>query len=218
MIDLVVIGAGGFGRETLDVIEAINGVHETYRVVGMVDDAPSPVFLERLTVRGYRHLGSIDEWLASGDGERFVVGVGTPAVRAAMVARIGEHATAATALIHPTASIGSQFVAGEGTVVCAHATISTNVRLGAHVHVNPAAVIGHDSTCADYVSLNPGATVSGEVEIGFRALIGAKAVILQGLRVGPDATLAASACLTKNAPSAATLVGIPARAPRSPSG
>ena len=38
--DLLVVGAGGFGRETLDVLAAINRVAVTYRVLGVVDDGP----------------------------------------------------------------------------------------------------------------------------------------------------------------------------------
>jgi len=211
VIDLVVIGAGGFGRETLDVVEAINHVHETYRLIGVADDAPSDVFLERLAARGYRHLGSVDDWLASGAGDRYVVGVGTPATRAAIVVHVGDRVSAAAALVHPAASVGSQFVARDGTVVCAHATISTNVRLGRHVHVNPAAIIGHDSTCADHVSINPGATLSGEVTVATRVLVGAGAVVLQGLTIGPDAIVGAAACVTHDVAPGAVVKGVPAR-------
>lgn len=73
---------------------------------------------------------------------------------------------------------------GEGTVVCGGAVISTNVKVGDHVHINPSAVIGHDTTIDAFVSINPNATVSGDVHLQEACLIGAGAVILQGLTVG----------------------------------
>jgi len=211
MIDLVVIGAGGFGRETLDVIEAINTVHETYRVVGVVDDSPSPIFLERLSARGYTHLGNTGHWLATGAGDCFVVGVGTPSIRSAIVAQIGANAFACSPLIHPRASIGSMFQAGDGTVICANATISTNVSLGAHVHVNPAAIIGHDARCGDFSSVNPGAVISGEVTVAANVLVGAGAVVLQGLAVGSCAVVGAAACAVTSVPAHSVVKGVPAR-------
>ena len=61
---LVVIGGGGFGRETLDVVEAIN--HEepgAFELLGVVDDAPSALTAERLTARSVPVLGSVAEYV-----------------------------------------------------------------------------------------------------------------------------------------------------------
>ena len=55
---LVIVGAGGFGREVLDVVEAMNAAGAGVEFVGFVDDADSSVpLLER---RGAAYLGTID--------------------------------------------------------------------------------------------------------------------------------------------------------------
>ena len=38
MRELVIVGAGGHGRETLDIVEAINAVKPTWEFAGFVDD------------------------------------------------------------------------------------------------------------------------------------------------------------------------------------
>jgi NDP-sugar pyrophosphorylase family protein len=143
---VVVVGASGFGRECLDVLEAMVAAGSAVEVVGVVDDRPSELNLERLTARGARHLGTVDGWLASiRRDERFVLGIGDPQVRRRVVAVLEDAGALPFTAVHPSATLGARTVLGDGVVVCAGATISTNVRLGRHVHVNPNATIGHDA-------------------------------------------------------------------------
>lgn len=210
MSPIIVIGGGGFGRETLDVIEAINAVEPRWDVLGVVDDCPSEETVQRLAARGIEHLGSLDA-LASRPGCDVAIGIGAPRVRrsvAAKLARAGHHAPA---LVHPSATIGSVTRLADGVIVCSGARISTNVELGQHVHVNPGAIIGHDAEVDAFVSVNPGAVVSGDVRIGQGVLVGAGAVVLQGRRIGDSAVIGASACVTRDVGPRSTVVGIPAR-------
>jgi UDP-3-O-[3-hydroxymyristoyl] glucosamine N-acyltransferase len=48
-----------------------------------------------------------------------------------------------------------------------------------HIHVNLNATIGHDSLLESFVSINPAATISGDVHVRSRTLIGAGAIVLQ---------------------------------------
>lgn len=214
MQPLVVIGAGGFGREALDVVEAINqtaaGVN--YDILGVVDDRPSPIALSRLAARGYLHLGSIRDWLNTHTPAAYVIAIGNPIIRAAVSEVLQTRVDlVATVLVHPKAVLGSSLQMGGGTVVCAGAQISTNVTLKSHVHINPGAIIGHDTSLDDFVSINPGAVISGGVSVGQQTLIGAGAVVLQELQLGEKSTIGAGAVVTKNVGAEKTVIGIPAR-------
>lgn len=207
MRDLVIVGAGGFGRETIDVVRAINSASPTWRLLGVIDDAPSEANLGRLHALDVVHLGTLNRIPAD---TAVAVGVGSPRARAAIVSALSLPGRLFPTLIHPTAILGSEFRHGEGLIVLGGASIGTNVQLGRHVHINGHAVLGHDAVCHDFVSVNPNATLSGECTVGARTRVGASSTVLQQLTLGSDVTVGASACVTQTVPDGSTVVGVPA--------
>lgn len=212
-MQLVVVGAGGFGRETLDVVEAINrsSPSPAFEVLGVLDSSPSDANLERLAARGIAFLGGEDAWLKSGNRAGYLIGVGSPGARRKIDAKFSLAGLVAATVVHPTAILGSQVTTSEGVIICSGVQVSTNVRLGRHVHLNPNSTIGHDSVLADFVSVNPAAAVSGDVLVNSGVLVGAASVILQGLTVGENAVVGAGACVTKNTSANSVVKGVPAR-------
>ncbi|GAA1915969.1 acetyltransferase [Nocardioides lentus] len=210
---LLVVGAGGFGRETIDVADAMTDVAGAPRweVVGVADDSPSELNLARLATRGITYLGTLDKALASVKGAQYVIGIGSPSVRRGIAGRLDSAGWSAATLVHPAATLGSEVDLGPGTVVCAGARLTTNIRLGRHVHVNPNATVGHDTTLGDFVSLNPSASISGDCVIESDALVGVQGVVLNRLRVRAGALVGAAACVTTDVAAATTVVGVPAR-------
>lgn len=209
---VMVVGASGFGRECLDVLEAMKSAGEQIDICGVIDDSPSERNLARLAQRGIAYLGTTENWLTKAETDiRFLVGIGNPQIRRRLAELLEGRGLTAFTAVHPSAGVGSRAQLQAGVVVCGGAQISTNVRLGRHAHVNPSAVIGHDSVLDDFVSVNPAAVISGEVAVGRETLIGAGAVVLQGLVVGAGTVVGAAACVTKDLPAGAVAVGIPAR-------
>lgn len=212
-IPLVVVGAGGFGRETLDVVESINRSSPAprFEVLGVVDENPSAENLARLSARGVTYLGTVAAWLGTRRQAHYLIGVGDPAARKQVAAVFDAAGQVAAIAIHPAATIGSVSGIGLGSVVCGGVQVSTGVMLGKHVHLNPNATVGHDALLEDFVSINPSATISGSVRVGNGTLVGAGAVVLQGLTLGSRVTVGASACVVKDVLDGKTVKGVPAR-------
>lgn len=208
MRDLVVVGAGGFGRESIDVVRAINALSPTWDLVGVVDDRPAPANLARLERLGVPHLGGLEAIPAE---VAVAVAVGSPTARRRIIDSLTAGSHDFPALVHPSTVTGSELHHGPGLIVLGGVSIGTNVTLGDHVHLNAHAVIGHDTRCGDFVSVNPNATVSGECSIGSATLLGAGSTVLQQLTIGADVTVGAASCVTHNLPDDCTVVGVPAR-------
>jgi hypothetical protein len=208
---LVVVGAGGFGRETLDVVEAVNRETGAFELLGVLDDSPSTTNLDRTAARGIRYLGTVSKWLQGDYPAAFLIAVGNPSTRRVLARQFESTGHTPATAIHPRAVLGSTSEIGRGSIICSGVQVSTNVRVGAYVHLNPSVTVGHDAVLADYVSVNPSATISGECHIGEGALLGAASVILQGLTVGCGAIIGASACVVRDVADAKTVIGVPAK-------
>jgi sugar O-acyltransferase (sialic acid O-acetyltransferase NeuD family) len=208
MIPLVIAGAGGFGREVLDIIEAANAVGSMFDFLGFVDDDDN-LDLELLTRRGAPFLGPVAALARIDAG--YVIGIGSPAARRLVDERIASRRRRPVSIIHPSSTVASEVVLGAGAVLAAGARLSTNLQIGRHFHANPNATVGHDCVIGDYVTLSPGAHVSGTVRLGNGVLIGTGAAVIQGCRVGDWAVIGAGAVVIRDVDPGATVVGVPAR-------
>lgn len=207
---MVIVGIGGQGRECLDIAEAMSAAGADLEVVGFVDDNPSEENVTRVKARGYDLLGGFADAIAL-SGVSICLGIGNGEVRAKLDSVLMGEGVPSPVLVHPDASVGSLVDLSPGVVIFAGARLTTNIRVGRHVHINQNATIGHDSVLEDYVTVNPLAAVSGSVRVGTGAMLGASSVILQGRSVGDRAIIGASACVVGDVPSQSTVKGVPAR-------
>jgi sugar O-acyltransferase (sialic acid O-acetyltransferase NeuD family) len=208
---LFIIGAGGFGREVFSLIQALNRSVDVPRATGFIDDDPSAADLERLKALGSRIVGSVDDLIRRTEPFSAVLAIGSASDRETIAGRLAHSPVTYPVLVHPDATIGCDVHLAEGVVVTAGSRLSTNIRVGRHVHVDQNAAVAHDCRLGEFSRLNPQACLSGAVTIGRRALIGANAIVLQELTVGDDAIVGAGAVVTHSVETAKTVMGVPAR-------
>jgi sugar O-acyltransferase (sialic acid O-acetyltransferase NeuD family) len=194
-----IVGAGGFGRETLDALRA--GFPAAAEPAVFLDDHPQASEIDGIPVRRPEEA----------DPGVFVVAVADPVARHRLTDALLTRAHTPGQVIHPRAVVSARAALGPGCVVLAGAFISTGTVLGAHVHVNYNATIGHDTVLGDFVTVLPAANVAGSVTVGKAVTLGSNACVLQGLRIGPGGTVGAGAVVTRDVPDGAVVVGVPAR-------
>jgi len=207
MRELVIVGGGGHGRETLDIVEAINAVEPTWAFAGFVDDGE--IIADRLERRDASLLGTTE--ILANTNLHYVVGIGSPAVRAKLDEQLTAWGRTAATLIHPAATLASDNRISDGVLLAAGARVTTNVTLGRHVHLNVNAVVSHDCVVGDYTTLSPGSLVNGDVQIGTGVFLGTGAIITPGVTIGDHAVIGAGAVVVRDVPSGVTVKGVPGR-------
>ena len=191
-----IAGAGGAGREALDICIALG-----QEVTSFVDDV-----LAGQLVRG--HLVCMPE--ETDAGARYVVAIADPDARVKVSRLLDEFCLRAAKLIHPSAVIGPCAISGDGLIVHANTTISSGVRIGDHCQVHYNATVGHDTELEDYVTVLPGANVAGNVRIETGVTVGSGAVVLQRRTIGAGAYVGAGAVVTRDVLPGTVVVGSPA--------
>ena len=209
MQDLVIIGAGGHGREAFGIVGDLNHVSPRYRILGFLSDFADDHERERVARLDSTILGPIDA-LRDLDAQ-YVLGVGSSRVRCDIDRRVSAFAAVPASVVHPGAAVGLDVELGPGVLVAGGVRITTNVRTGRHCHLNINASISHDCRLGDFVTLSPGSVICGMCELGDGAYIGANACVIQGRRIGADATVGAGAVVVRDVAEGTIVSGVPAR-------
>ena len=206
---LIIVGASGFGREVAWLVERINRSQTTWELLGFLDDNTN---LHHHTINGYPVLGTVNDAIRYPDAF-FVCAIGTANVRRKVIHKLLEINPKAKfgTLVDPSADISRYNQIGEGTIICAHSILTVNIHVGRHVIVNLDCTVGHDVVLEDFVTVYPGANISGDVHVGECCELGTGMQILQGKTVGSHSTVGIGSVVVWDIPEDCVAVGNPAR-------
>jgi sugar O-acyltransferase (sialic acid O-acetyltransferase NeuD family) len=207
---LLLVGGGGFARETLELVRACNERTPTWDVLGLLDDDPQRHGSE---IQGVPVLGP--SAAVHDHPEALVVAcVASPSApmrRLELVSRLALPPERYATLVHPAAVVPDSAELGPGTVLHAMTVLTADIRVGAHVAVMPAVVLTHDDSVGDGVTFGAGARVAGGVTIERGAYVGSGALLRENLVIGEGAVLGMGAVVTRSVPAGEVWAGLPAR-------
>jgi sugar O-acyltransferase (sialic acid O-acetyltransferase NeuD family) len=212
---LLVIGSGGFGRETVEVVRAINAERPTWDLLGFLDDDRA---LHGAEIDGVPVLGAIDDARTRFGFTALVVCTGHPGnylSRKRIVDHLDLPATRYATLVHPTAVLPSGVELGVGTVLLAGVIATTAIRIGSHVAVMPDVVFTHDDIVEDFATFGAGVRLAGRVHVERGAYVGSGALVREDRRIGAWALVGMGAVVTRDVPPGEMWAGVPARRLRS---
>lgn len=205
MLDIVIVGAGGFAREVFTQLEDCLSDCE-FRVKG---------FLARESgeLKKYTDIPVLanPEDYQPGDGDRFVLAIGDISARRrtteALVGRGGRFLS----LIHPTAYVAKTARIGDGAVIYPYATISNAAVLEDFVHLSLYASVGHDSLAGQFSLLSPYATLNGFANIDDDVFMGTHSMLGPGCEIGRQSKVCANTAVLHNVPARSFVYGVPGR-------
>lgn len=144
------------------------------------------------------------------DQYEVLVAIGDSGDRRRMVERLPRQTRYFT-FIHPTALLLDDVAVGEGSFIGALCILTTNIRLGRHTLLNRGNQVGHDAVAGDFLSLMPGAILSGSVSLGDEVYLGNNACVREKVSICSGATLGMGAMVVADIRAGGTYVGVPAR-------
>lgn len=203
---MLIAGAGGFAKETLELLlqqgysgniyffDDINGsvpkIHGKYEVLNLETQ-----LIEMLEA---------NPW--------FCIGVGGCREREVLFNKCILAGGRPYTLISPYARQGVNGISiGEGSIIATGTVLTSDISIGRGSLVNLNCTIGHDSKIGAFCELSPGVHLSGHCELGDYCAIGTGAVLIPGVKLGSHVTVGAGAVVTKDISSHTKVVGIPAR-------
>ena len=123
------------------------------------------------------------------------------------------------ARIEPGAVIREKVEIGEGAVIMMGAVINIGAVIGRGTMIDMGAVLGGRAIVGEHCHIGAGTVLAGVVEpasatpvvVEDNVMIGANAVVIEGVRIGRNAVVGAGAIVISDVPPNAVVVGNPAR-------
>ena len=207
MYNIVIIGAGGFGREVyLWAKDAFS--NNQYKIKGFLDDNNKALDDYNLEIG---IIGNIDSYTPK-EQDRFLVAIGSINAKKNIITKLKNKSAKFLKLIHPSAIIAKTSMIGEGVIICPYVLVSDSVKLGNFVLMNSYSMCGHDVKVGDYCILSPYANVNGFSILENEVFLSIHATVIPYIRIGYRSKVSANSVVMRNVLPNKMVFGVPGRA------
>lgn len=204
MKDVLIINAGGFGRN-MAVVAKSDSAHEKEWVVrGFLDGRKGLQEIEGLPIVGdpltYRYEAP----------QIIVCALGDPAQRRKYSQPLLDQGADFMNLM-PDLHRADRVEMGVGCLFERHVSIGADAKLGSFIIVLSNSIVGYDVEVGSYTTIGSFVFVGGGAKVGENVVIHPHATILPGVKIGDGAVIGAGSVVIGNVPSGVTVFGNPAK-------
>jgi sugar O-acyltransferase (sialic acid O-acetyltransferase NeuD family) len=204
--NLLIVGAGGFGREVHSMTRSARGSDVKWRVGGFLNDLPDAL----VGFEGFPSILAGTDY-APRENDVFICAIGDVKGRRAVCDKLRNKGAEFINLINDAALISGAAKLGTGVIIEAFTGVAANAQIRDFSTILAHTTIGHDVKIGSCVQISPYCDIHGWAEIGDGCLIGSHAVILKNVKVGKGATVGAGSVVIQDVPPGATVFGVPAK-------
>lgn len=205
MKKVVIVGAGGLGRQVLAQLQVDFSHGLDWVIEGFVDERGAEGVDAALY---YPWLGT-PERLEPRPDQLFVAAIGDTSSRERQVQVLVAKGAQFVA-IRTRCQLGTRTRYG-ATFFGYDVSCGVDCTIGDYGFIDQQVLLGHDVVIDDYVHIGPRCVVAGYVKIGKGAVLNSGAMIARDLTIGEGATVGMGAVVFQDVPAGATVVGNPAR-------
>lgn len=207
MKNLVIIGAGGFGRVIYSLAERCIDSGLDLVIKGFLDDNLN-------VLDGYQCyapvLSSINEYTPQTD-DAFICAISDYMSKRKCVEIIQSKGGEFISLVDPSSYLGKNVVIGKGCIINREVSIGQDAIVGDFVTFDGRACISHDDMIGDYSHIGATAFVAGNVKVGKCVTIHPGSHIVPGRRIGDYSTIGVGSVVVANVKENTTVFGNPAK-------
>lgn len=207
MKNLIIIAAGGCGREVLQWAKDINKIEQRWNIKGFIDDNLNALDGLKCDVSV---ISKIDEYDIQPDDE-FICCIGNSIVRKKIVDQMKSRGAVFTTIIHPNAVIAETCTIGEGVVIYPYALISDNAIIGDQCIINMYSSVAHDSELDEYCTISAHCDITGMCKLGKNVFMGTTSNMVPSSKIGDDAYICAGSTVMGRVRAGKKVLGNPAK-------
>jgi sugar O-acyltransferase (sialic acid O-acetyltransferase NeuD family) len=142
------------------------------------------------------------------------IAIGNPNLRQKVWVRFNRTSVSWPTLIHSSVIFDKRQNAlffGSGTILFPSCTLTSQINIGIHVHINVGCSISHDVIIGDFCTLSPGVRLAGKVKLSERVFLGMGAVVTENVHICSNTIIGAGAVVVRDIFEPGIYVGIPAK-------
>jgi len=206
MINVVIYGAGGLGREIYDTLMFVNSLALTFNIVGYIDDTRQ----RGSVINGVQVLGgsSVLEEMRGEVG--IILGIAVPKVREKLHLSYKNQFSFPN-IIHPTAIVSPFAELGEAILIQSNCIVAANANIGDGVMMNAHSGVGHDGQVGNYCSIMSYCDLAGNTYLGELSFVGTGVKVVPFTSIAAESYLCAGAVVFKDVIEKSKLMGNPAK-------